>query len=132
VTPNSRLNAERLARLEGIGFAWSAKNVRKAKSASGSMHGIPASAAAVAKAAKVSKHRANDLQWQEMYNVSLMLPQRQATDRTEQNKRQAQTILLTNVFYFYLFSSVWRPTRRSTETVWSREDLKKTQNFLRG
>jgi len=33
VTPNKRLNAERLERLESIGFAWSAKNLRKPKQA---------------------------------------------------------------------------------------------------
>lgn len=31
VTPNNRLNAERLEKLESVGFAWSAKNIRKAK-----------------------------------------------------------------------------------------------------
>jgi hypothetical protein len=33
VTPNNRLNAERLAKLESVGFAWSAKNIRKIKTA---------------------------------------------------------------------------------------------------
>lgn len=31
ITPNNRLNAERLEKLESVGFAWSAKNMRKSK-----------------------------------------------------------------------------------------------------
>ena len=42
VTPNKRLNPERLAKLEAIGFAWTAKNVKKAKSPTSTPPNAPA------------------------------------------------------------------------------------------
>ena len=75
VTPNKRLNAERLQRLESIGFAWSAKNVRKPKPASPENVVAPAapksrkSAGSTDAAARAAaRQRLNDAQWLEMYN----------------------------------------------------------------
>lgn len=51
VTPNKRLNQERLQKLESIGFAWTAKNVKKKPK----------------KPEVIRKSRLNDSQWNEMY-----------------------------------------------------------------
>lgn len=74
VTPNKRLNAERLQRLQGIGFAWSAKNLRKPKPTSllpgqtpkRSKSLVGSAVDAAQKAA--SRQRLNDAQWTEMYD----------------------------------------------------------------
>lgn len=71
VTPNKRLNDERLRRLESIGFAWSAKNIRKPKPASPAT--TPMSKARARKSASgtertEARQRSNDASWNEMYN----------------------------------------------------------------
>jgi hypothetical protein len=72
VTPNRRLNDERLKRLQSIGFAWSAKNVRKPKPASpeepmvarARKSNIPTDP--VSRAA--ARQQENDRQWMYMYD----------------------------------------------------------------
>jgi hypothetical protein len=71
VTPNKRLNDERLRRLESIGFAWSAKNIRKSKPASPAKIPAPKSrkSASATDASRVeARQRANDAIWNEMFN----------------------------------------------------------------
>lgn len=72
VTPNKRLNDERLRRLEAIGFAWSAKNIHKPKPASPATTPAPKarkSASGTDSAARAeARQRSNDASWNEMYN----------------------------------------------------------------
>jgi hypothetical protein len=72
VTPNKRLNDERLRRLEAVGFAWSAKNIRKPKPASPANMSPPkarkSASATEASARAEARQRSNDATWNEMYN----------------------------------------------------------------
>lgn len=68
VTPNKRLNAERLKKLESIGFAWSAKNMRKPKQTSPTLKKKSSSLSAADTASRAAaRNRHNDVQWNEMY-----------------------------------------------------------------
>lgn len=71
MTPNKRLNDERLKRLEAIGFAWSAKSVRKTKPASPTESSVPKpkkTSADQAASRAAARQRANDALWNDMYN----------------------------------------------------------------
>jgi hypothetical protein len=72
VTPNKRLNDERLRRLESVGFAWSAKNIRKSKPASPAIMPAPkarkSASATDASARAEARQRSNDAAWNEMFN----------------------------------------------------------------
>lgn len=73
VTPNNRLNAERLAKLESVGFAWSAKNIRKTKSTptTPNPNGMPGSAKKRPMVDPLqrlqARQRLHDQTWNEMY-----------------------------------------------------------------
>ena len=72
VTPNKRLNDERLTRLESIGFAWSAKSIHKPKPPSPATTPVPKSrksASGTDSAARAeARQRSNDASWNEMYS----------------------------------------------------------------
>lgn len=78
ITPNNRINPERLSRLESIGFAWSAKNLRKSKIAP-SAHPNSKSSKAPPDAASsraAARQRLNDMQWNDMYSRLLLYKSR--------------------------------------------------------
>ena len=69
VQPNKRLDQERLAKLVEIGFAWSAKHVRKSTKASATAGGpspVPRKPAGQPGESKATS-RWSDNQWEEMY-----------------------------------------------------------------
>jgi hypothetical protein len=70
VTPNNRLNSERLAKLESAGFAWSAKNIRKAKTLTSSTTTPPTKKRPMTDQASraEARQRLHDLTWSDMYD----------------------------------------------------------------
>ena len=69
ITPNNRLNAERLEKLESAGFAWSAKNVRKLKPPAASAATPPTKKRPMTDHATraQARQRIHDQTWTEMY-----------------------------------------------------------------
>jgi hypothetical protein len=68
VQPNKRLNQVRLEKLKSIGFAWSAKNVRKPKPLAPDGPPKPKKAPADDSASRTeARNRLADSQWEEMY-----------------------------------------------------------------
>jgi hypothetical protein len=68
VQPNKRLNQVRLEKLQSIGFAWSAKNVRKPKPSAPDGPPKPKKAPADDSASRTeARNRLADSQWEEMY-----------------------------------------------------------------
>jgi hypothetical protein len=63
--PSKRLSQERLDKLESIGFAWSAKNVRKGAK-SPSLLGKPKRSPDDGTARAAARNRLNDNQWEQM------------------------------------------------------------------
>jgi hypothetical protein len=61
IQPNKRLTADRLGKLESIGFAWSAKHVRKKKTE------CPPIPDETVPAPNVRRQRLNEAQWEDMY-----------------------------------------------------------------
>lgn len=69
IVPNKRLNAERLEKLELLGFAWSAKNVARKKSPSPVVPGKAKKPPIQEDVGRSStRQRVNDAQWDEMYH----------------------------------------------------------------
>jgi len=130
LTSNNRLNTERLHRLEGIGFCWSAKNLRKTKASTTPLETLPvySEAAAYIKqdpepanheidfpdplspppkpAAKQARQRLNDLQWNEMYQ------------RLEDYKEKYGDTLVPKRFEYDTRLATWVETQR---ILYSRE-----------
>lgn len=68
VQPNKRLNQVRLEKLKSIGFAWSAKNVRKPKPPAPDGPPKPKKVPADDSASRTeARNRLADSQWEEMY-----------------------------------------------------------------
>jgi predicted oxidoreductase len=83
VQPNKRLSQSRLEKLESIGFAWVAKNVRKPKPTVGGATTKPKKAPDDSKSA--SRNRLADIQWQEMYQRLTVYKEEQGV--SEESKR---------------------------------------------
>lgn len=83
VQPNKRLSQSRLEKLESIGFAWVAKNVRKPKPTVGGATTKPKKAPDDSKSA--SRNRLADIQWQEMYQRLTVYKEEQGV--SEEHKR---------------------------------------------
>jgi len=67
VTPNKRLNQERLEKLQSIGFTWSAKNLRKTKASAPDKPKKLKAGPDDAAGKVAARNRLNDAQWEEMY-----------------------------------------------------------------
>jgi hypothetical protein len=68
VHPNKRLNQERLAKLQTIGFAWSAKGQRKNPTSTD----MKARRPSLVDVRSLARLRLNDAQWQQMYEKLVM------------------------------------------------------------
>lgn len=67
ITPNNRLNADRLQKLESAGFAWSAKNIRKPKPPVVSMTPMKKKPVTDHVSRAQARQRIHDQTWTEMY-----------------------------------------------------------------
>ena len=113
IQPNKRLTAERLAKLESIGFAWSAKHIRKKKSEGG----VVLASAPVAEQPQLRRQKLNEAQWEDMYQ------------RLVQFQHQHGHTLVPRKFEADPKLATWVETQR---VLWNRDYRNMNQNLSTG